>query len=98
MGRGACLFEGKRKLNILAPSVLGPNLSSVLGLVCFENFQSLIKTRVRVRVRDPRPTHPCRLDTLFSGNRTSNRKVVGSAPTKEHSNFSEYRYPRVDID
>ena len=30
---------------ILAPSVLGPNLSLVLGLVCFKNFQLLIKKK-----------------------------------------------------
>ena len=49
---GSCLFEDKKRY-ILAPSVLCPNLSQVVGLVCFENFQLLIKKRVRVRVRDP---------------------------------------------
>ena len=27
VGRGSCLFEDKKKRYILAPSVLGPNLS-----------------------------------------------------------------------
>ena len=38
---GSCLFEDKKGF-ILAPSVLGPNL---LSLVCLENFQSLIKKK-----------------------------------------------------
>ena len=42
MGRGRwpCLFEGKKKItgmySVLAPSVLRPNLSYILCLVCFE--------------------------------------------------------------
>lgn len=40
VGRWPCLFEGKKKItgiySVLAPSVLRPNLSYILCLVCFE--------------------------------------------------------------
>ena len=57
VGGGSCLFEDKKRY-ILAPSVLGANLSKVLGLVCFENFHSFIKKRVRLGLgtHDQRPT------------------------------------------
>ena len=61
---GRVCLKIKKDNYILAPSVLSPNLSLVLGLACFENFQLLIKKkRVRVRLglgtHDPQPTtHP----------------------------------------
>ena len=59
VGGGSCLFEDNKGYIF---SSLSARSKIVLGLVCFENFQSLIKKRVRVRVRlglgthDP-PTH-----------------------------------------